>query len=271
MRLVVQTLAERPDLGRAGWRTLDAAWPAFMHLAPTGVLYYGAVGPGAVSHGAVSHGAVSCGIPAFAEHMLLGVLDTDRDVVVARAATVPFRLGTGQDGEPTPLPDDGSDEVVRWAATDVITGQRPDAVASLEVVVRQDLRRRGLGAQLITAMKNNARRLGITTFVSPVRPVEKHRRPHTSMAEYVSWIRADGLPADPWLRAHARLGGRIVGNAPASTVIALPLAAWRRATGLPFDRSGAVVVPGALLPVHCSVEHDHAVYVEPAVWMRHEL
>jgi hypothetical protein len=24
------------------------------------------------------------------------------------------------------------------------------------------------------------------------------------------------------------------------------------------------------LPVHCEVEHDHAVYVEPNVWVRHE-
>ena len=39
----------------------------------------------------------------------------------------------------------------------------------------------------------------------------------------------------------------------------------------PFDESGPVVVPGALVPVQCSVEHDYAVYVEPAVWVHHRL
>jgi hypothetical protein len=49
------------------------------------------------------------------------------------------------------------------------------------------------------------------------------------------------------------------------------LADWRGWTGLPFDSSGDCVVPGALTPVHVSVEHDHAVYVEPNVWMHHRL
>ena len=40
---------------------------------------------------------------------------------------------------------------------------------------------------------------------------------------------------------------------------------------LAFDRDGDVVVPGALVPVHCDTAHDHAVYVEPNVWVRHDL
>jgi GNAT superfamily N-acetyltransferase len=251
MRLTTYTMAERPDLGRAAWRKLDSAWPQFMHLAPCGVLYFGN--------------------PAFAEHVLLGVTADNPDVVVARAASVPFKLPCESDGTPWELPDDGWDEVVRWGACDRMHGTEPDTVASLEVVVRPDVRRRGWGAQMITAMKDNARRHGFNTLVAPVRPVVKHREPGTPMRDYVTRTRADGLPADPWLRAHARLGGRIVRVAPASTVIALCLAAWREATGLPFDRSGPVEVPEALVPVQASVEHDYGVYVEPAVWMRHEL
>jgi hypothetical protein len=49
------------------------------------------------------------------------------------------------------------------------------------------------------------------------------------------------------------------------------LAAWREWTGLPFDVSGPVVVPEALVPVHCDVTHDHAVYCEPGVWVHHRL
>jgi GNAT superfamily N-acetyltransferase len=57
--------------------------------------------------------------------------------------------------------------------------------------------------------------------------------------------------------------------APTSWVVAGTLAEWRAWTGLPFERTGDVVVPGALAPVHCDVGADHAVYVEPNVWVRH--
>ncbi|MEV6286250.1 hypothetical protein [Kribbella sp. NPDC051770] len=54
-------------------------------------------------------------------------------------------------------------------------------------------------------------------------------------------------------------------------VIAGTLGEWRAWTGLPFDRTGPVLVPKALAPVMCDAEHDHAVYVEPNVWVRHDL
>jgi hypothetical protein len=54
-------------------------------------------------------------------------------------------------------------------------------------------------------------------------------------------------------------------------VIAGTLAEWREWTGLPFAEGGPSVVPGALSPVHVSLEQDHAVYVEPKLWVRHPL
>jgi hypothetical protein len=54
-------------------------------------------------------------------------------------------------------------------------------------------------------------------------------------------------------------------------VIPGTIAQWRRWTGLPFDRSRSVEVPGALNAVHVSLEGDHAVYVEPNVWVHHRL
>jgi hypothetical protein len=91
------------------------------------------------------------------------------------------------------------------------------------------------------------------------------------MADYVSVKRPDGLPIDPWLRVHVRAGGVVEKVAPASMVIAGSLDDWREWTALPFDTTGAIDVPQALVPVWCDVEHDHAVYVEPNVWVRHLL
>jgi len=54
-------------------------------------------------------------------------------------------------------------------------------------------------------------------------------------------------------------------------LIAGSLAEWRLWTGLPFDHSGAVEVPGALSLVHCDIDEDRAMYVESNIWVRHEL
>ncbi len=91
------------------------------------------------------------------------------------------------------------------------------------------------------------------------------------MARYLLRIRDDGLPTDPWLRVHVRAGGRIVGVAPRSMTVVEPLSSWRAWTGLPFDRPGPVPVPHALVPVYCHPDRDLACYVEPNVWVHHDL
>jgi len=124
---------------------------------------------------------------------------------------------------------------------------------------------------MLRAMRDNAARLGFADLYAPVRPTEKHKQPLMPFAEYAALNRADGLPCDPWVRAHVRLGATIVKVAPCSMTITGTLAEWSRWTGLAFDRSGDVIVPGALSPVHVSREQDHAVYIEPNLWMHHRI
>lgn len=76
---------------------------------------------------------------------------------------------------------------------------------------------------------------------------------------------------DPWLRVHVRAGGRVIGTSVRAMTIAGSLTDWREWTGLPFDTTGPVEVPGAPAPVHCDTGHDHAVYCEPCVWVHHRL
>jgi hypothetical protein len=47
------------------------------------------------------------------------------------------------------------------------------------------------------------------------------------------------------------------------------LAEWSLWTGMPFDRSGELMVAGALSPVMVSLEQDCVVYIEPNVWVQH--
>jgi hypothetical protein len=128
-----------------------------------------------------------------------------------------------------------------------------------------------LSHRLLAAMLSAARAAGFRELVAPVRPTGKHVEPERDMTDYAFATRQDGLPVDPWLRVHVRAGGVIDRVAPASSTLGGSLSQWREWTGLPFDRTGPVLVPGALVPVACDVERDHAVYVEPNVWVRHDV
>ncbi|MEV4801799.1 N-acetyltransferase [Nonomuraea sp. NPDC049421] len=246
MALRITTLAERPEFAATLWE-MEHTWQEFVLRDPIADLYYPFV------------------TTRHKNHVLVADDDAEPGRAVARACMVPYVAGGGE------LPDDGWDGVIRagWLARE--RGQEPDAVSALEITVRRDLQGNGLSGLMVAAMREHAARLGFRTLVAPVRPNRKHLEPHTPMAEYAFRKRPDGLPHDPWLRVHVRAGAEIVKVAPRSMVVPGTLAEWRAWTGLPFDRPGPVEVPGALTPVHCDVDHDHAVYVEPNVWVTHPL
>lgn len=144
-------------------------------------------------------------------------------------------------------------------------------MSALKVAIRPDLRGTGLASVMLEAKRQNAIRLGFHDLFAPMRPSRKTFEPLVPMGSYAARVRGDGLPEDPWLRLHARVGGTIEGLCPRAMTISGTLAQWRSWTGLPFDETGDVEVPFALNPVHVSVEHDHAVYVEPGVWVHHRM
>ena len=246
MTVDIVSLAERPDLEDAA-DSLTSLWPRFMLEDRIAALYF------ARRQDHAGHGFVAL----------------DGEQLVGRAYSVPFAMGWPL--RRSTLPPDGWDGVVLWAWLDHLAGRSPTHVSALEIMVAPSHRGTGVAQHLLGAMKDGARAIGARGFVAPVRPSRKHEEPHTPMADYAARTRADGLPADPWLRLHVREGGSIDRVCPTAMTIPGTLAQWRSWTGLPFDRSGPVVVPGALAPVHVDVEQDHAVYVEANVWMVHPL
>ncbi|WP_310529796.1 N-acetyltransferase [Nocardioides sp.] len=242
MSLTFSVLADRPDLAEAMW-SMPTSWPEFMRHDPIGGLFYG---------------NVETRFPAF----VIAAQD-EAGEVVACAYSIPFVLGDDV------LPDHGWDCVIRNGLLASLGGEEPDAISAVEIAVRPDRQGTGISGQMLAAMRDNAARWGFAELVAPVRPNGK-RDVHEPMAAYASRVRADGLPVDPWLRVHVRAGGRIAKVAPRSMVIPGTLEEWRAWTGLPFDTTGPVVVPQALSPVHCDVDHGVATYVEPNVWVVHE-
>jgi GNAT superfamily N-acetyltransferase len=240
------TLAERPDLIEAMW-AMPNTWPPFMRRDPIGELFFGRLPE------------------TFAAYQLLA-LDPAGEIV-GKVHSVPFAwLGTDED-----LPDRGWDAILERAFAERANGDRPTAVSLIEARLTARHRGAGLSYALLEAARLNAGRLGFADLFGPVRPTGKAREPRTPIAAYVDRLRDDGLPADSWLRVHVRLGARIVKVCPVSMVVPGTLADWRAWTGLPLAASGPSDEPEALAPVHVSIEHDHAVYVEPNVWVHHRL
>lgn len=245
--MTIHRLDQRPDLIDRVYE-VDSAWPEFMEQDPVAnALYWQVAG-------------------AFPQ--LCAVAVDESGAVAATARAMAFVLAADGRRE---LPDGGLDRVTIWAFNDRLHGRVPDTGSAVEIAVGAAYRGSGLSHRMLAAMRDAARDAGLARLVAPVRPTGKHHYPAMPMTGYLAMRRADGLPADPWLRVHARAGGRILRVAPASMVMAGSLAQWRAWTGLPFNRTGDVIVPQALVPVHCDTEHDHAVYVEPNVWVEHDL
>lgn len=243
--LTIVRLSRRPDLVEPMWSAIDPAWPAFMREDPVGNLYYTRLSTD------------------LGDHCLLAIDHTD--AVVARACFLPV---TGAVGD---LPDRGWDAIIERGIADLDAGRPPTMASALEIAIVPAGRGHGLSVVMLDHMRRAVADLGLHDLVAPVRPSGKHAHPREPMADYLDRRTDEGLPADPWLRVHVRAGATIVKIAPASMVIEGTRQQWGSWTGLDFDRDGDVVVPQALVPVTVDVDADRVVYVEPNVWVHHDL
>jgi hypothetical protein len=234
----VFTYAERPDLAdRAG--EVGDPWPEFIHHADVTVLHWHR-------------------LREELPDLQLVLYDEEQDVVVGRGQTIPT---TERDG----LPGGVDDMLDRWFGG----GPRgePDVLSALVAIVDPGRQGGGLSGMIIEGMRAAAGRAGLPALIAPVRPTWKERYPLIPLDHYVHWTRADGLPFDPWIRLHVRLGAELAEVCPESMRITGTVAEWEEWTGLHFPEDGDYVVPGALVPVR--FEEGIGVYVEPNVWMRH--
>jgi GNAT superfamily N-acetyltransferase len=236
----VLTYAERPDLAARTGEVEDTMAP-FMG--------YGEI---ALRHWAKLR-------PELPELQLV-LWDDERDAVVGHARTLPAREAEG-------LPGGIDDMLESWFGE--APRPEPDVLSAMVAVVDRGHGGRGLSRLLLEGMRDLAGRAGFSSLIAPVRPTWKERYPLIPMDRYASWTREDGLPFDPWLRVHARLGAELLEVCPASMRIEGTQGEWEAWTETQFPDDGEYVVPGALVPV--SFAGGRGVYVEPNVWMRHRV
>lgn len=186
-------------------------------------------------------------------------------VPVARVAAVPVAFPTAERPE---LPDHGWDAALIWPAEDLMDDRETNTLIALEVMVDAGRRGGGLATRALEALKKRASETGLRKLVVPVRPAGKENEPELSFEDYVARRRPDGLPEDPWLRTHERIGARFVKVAPFAMTVTGTFAQWRTWTGVEL-RDGLTTVPGGIAPVLASSALDLGVYVEPNVWLEH--
>ena len=112
---------------------------------------------------------------------------------------------------------------------------------------------------------------GYEYFLLPVRPTMKAKYPLHTLTEYVQWLREDGLPLDPWLRTHVKIGGKILLSMEHCQMFSGPISEWAKNTNLVFNNSGQYIIPRALSPLFVDIETGLGTMVEGNVWVCHHL
>lgn len=244
--LQLVTFEERPDLREAAGEHCSAGWPEFLlHDAVVNENW----------SGLYEH------FPQFQFALLAP--GTEEMIVVGNSIPLAY------DGSLSELSDDG----VRWALqrgfADRVAGRAPRLQCALQIVIKETWQGKGLAGGAIEEMQRVGAAHGLDTLVAPVRPNLKHRYPLMPMERYVGWRRDDGLPFDPWMRVHARLGARQIRVCPQGLKVTGTIAEWTKWTDMQFPGSGPYIVPGGLVPMEIDCEAGIGNYVEPNVWMVH--
>ena len=242
------TLRERPDLEDEWERLSETSWPRF--LRQKDALGYGEFWPSLFTTWADWQPIIVDGMGP----------------TIAAMHTVPLVWNGAVEDLPASIA-----EILRRATADRAAGRVPTVLCALAAMVDPRYRGQGMSAPAVRAMADLARARGLRALIAPVRPAAKSAYPLTPMERYVRWENADGLPHDPWIRVHARLGADILMVAPRTLLITGAVAEWERWTEMRFPDSGPYVVPGALQPVVIDRETDTGRYEDPNVWMQHPL
>lgn len=255
------SLFSRPDLISPAYEFVYSLWPTFMMHSKVSIDNRSKI----ISSDLAKYHVVALKNSGGSDEAIVGV---------ARAVPLP---GVDIDKAAAVLPDHGWDEALLQSVNYLNnldqhkkSGIHPSVICALSVTVSPNYRGTGLAEKLIVELCQISKKAGFKAMAVPVRPTMRTQYPLQSFEEYCSWRRDDGLPFDPWIRTHVRLGAKIVKVAPCSMVIDGSLFEWQDWTNLRFLKTGQYWISGGLAPLSVDVEQSRARYVEPNLWVIHE-
>jgi len=192
--------------------------------------------------------------------------DEERGLALAQGHSIPCAW----DGTVAGLPA-GIDGAIEGCVRLFDESGRPNTLSALAIEIPPEHQGGGLSRTMIGAMREIAAAHGFTNLIAPLRPTWKERYPLTPIERYASWTRDDGLPFDPWIRLHVRLGAEILQPVQRSLHITGSVAEWEEWTETAFPESGTYVFPRGLATLDVDRDADLGDYWEPNVWVRHRV
>ena len=241
----IVTLAEQPSLIETVNQIHREAWPQFLLHDQVWQRYWGRL------------------LAEFGEYQLV-LLEGDK--VIGAAHGIPLKWVGALEDVPS-----GWDSAVERGFRDKEGSVNPTAVIGLSLVILPDYQGRNLSRMLLSTLHDLAKRKEMRDVLVPVRPTMKSKYPKMPMGDYLSKLMRDGLPFDPWVRTHVKLGAKFLNIAHQSMVVTGTVAEWEEWTGKKFRKSGEHLVPGALVPVYIDRKKDQGIYEEPNIWVRYRL
>jgi len=195
------------------------------------------------------------------------MLDTETNRMAAMGNSLPFYWNQPLEE----LPELGWDWVFLKAIEDHKNGTAPNIQSAIQIAIHPDYQSQGLSMRMVKAMGAIGKAQGFQHLIAPVRPNQKSKYPLTSIDDYILWKTDEDLPFDAWLRVHVRAGARIIKPCHEAMTIRGSRAEWESWTGMKFPQTGEYNIPGALNPLQMNLEKDEGIYVEPNVWMVHDV
>jgi GNAT superfamily N-acetyltransferase len=193
--------------------------------------------------------------------------DTLEDRAAGMGNSFPLRWDEVLDN----LPEEGWDWAFQQAVANHKQGLTPNLHCAIQIIVRPAYRGKGLSSPMVQAVRAVTKSQGLPRLIIPLRPSEKPRYPLISLDDYIRWQNEDGEPLDLWLRVHVREGARIIKVCHQAKTICGTRREWEEWTGMKFPQSGRYIISGALEPIKMSTEEDEGIYIEPNVWIVHEV
>lgn len=97
---------------------------------------------------------------------------------------------------------------------------------------------------------------GFKSMIAPVRPSHFYEHSQLSIENYVDLRRADGLLADPWLRAHECSGAEKLTICSQSAVVMASISKWSEWTGMSSPQTGNYALDRGLAPLKIDLKKN---------------
>ncbi len=169
------------------------------------------------------------------------------------------------------LPEEGWDWAIVKGFKDKEKNIKPNLLCALSITINPKYQGKGISTKMIRSMVEIGKIRKFESLIIPVRPTLKKDHPLIEMEKYILWKREDGQLFDPWLRVHEKLGGKIIKVCSEAMDIRGSVQDWKNWTGMDFPESGSYKIDGALKLIEIDLEKDEGIYIEPNVWVVHEL